>query len=58
MCAKTVNYFDISYFVLRISTILIFLCQNELSYYYYSEVIMNVFYDENKNDRFIGFFFK
>ena len=24
MCAKTVNYFDISYFVLRISTILIF----------------------------------
>ena len=53
MCAKTLNYFDISYFVLRISTILIFLCQNELS-----EVIMNVFYDENKNDRFIGFFFK
>jgi hypothetical protein len=30
-----------------------FLCQNELS-----EVIMNVFYNETKNVRFIGFFFK
>ena len=30
-----------------------FLCQNELS-----EGIVNVFYDENKNFRFIGFFFK
>lgn len=52
MCAKTVKLFDTSYLILYISIILV-LCQIELS-----EGIVNVFYDENKNVRFIGFFFK